>query len=678
MKRKLLTLALCAALALCALPMAAFAEGKDLNDSGAWITDRTEPENFAVENGKISFGVAEQPGADSWYGWQGRKAYTEAGPSSYWKVSYTMDVTETMTSTDKVNASVWVQVDKEGGNGAASQQDTVDWAIVQFINDGGAKWQAWNSTGSGSWADLAGVSAAPGSYTIEVEFFNGTLTQYVNGAKVYSYTLSETKTAPAALIAQGRSYGAAFEVSLGVPAVATTTSALTANSAEELQAAVNAVADGGTVTLGADISLAAPVQVPAGKTVIVNGGGHGIALTAAGAAFNESASVEGLKAGTSLTVNNVSFTGHTAGQADHAVVVGSQGGVNVALNGCSFTNMYDAVYCNQVTDAAAPVSTVTISGCTFSNVAHSYGVDDGATAGARVDKHAFALSGNTGEPAPETFAVAEVDGVGYTSLEAAVAAAASSASKTVTLRCDVALDKMLTIDADGLVLDLNGKTITASDAFQSSYPNDSHLINIGSETATVTGVTVKNGTVRTTAANKHAVNVYKSAQVTLKDLTLDHTTASTGAPLVVNSSSVKVEGKLDLKLGSKSWYGINVDGKYGAAGLDFAAGSAVTMTGREGLPVITTGNNGSVTGAEAAGLQDNGDGTFGLKPAPTPVPTPVPTEKPSGNGGGAPAATAAPAPVLDSTPKTGAVSLSLLPLAGFGFAALGTVSRKRR
>ena len=166
MKRKLLTLALCAALALCALPMAAFAEGKDLNDSGAWITDRTEPENFAVENGKISFGVAEQPGADSWYGWQGRKAYTEAGPSSYWKVSYTMDVTETMTSTDKVNASVWVQVDKEGGNGAASQQDTVDWAIVQFINDGGAKWQAWNSTGASTFERLStSYSDLPLRYT---------------------------------------------------------------------------------------------------------------------------------------------------------------------------------------------------------------------------------------------------------------------------------------------------------------------------------------------------------------------------------------------------------------------------------------------------------------------------------------------------------------------------------
>lgn len=442
---------------------------------------------------------------------------------------------------------------------------------------------------------------------------------------------------------------------------------------KSLQEALNAVADGGTVTLGADISLAAPVQVPAGKTVIVNGGGYGITLTAAGAAFNESASVEGLKAGTSLTVNNVSFTGHTVGQADHAVVVGSEGGVNVALNGCSFTNMYDAVYCNQVTDPNAAASSITISGCSFNNVAHSYGVDDGATTNGRVDKHNFTLTNNTNAPDPETFAVASVDGVGYTSLDAALTAVATASNKTVTLRKDVALDKMLTIDADGLVLDLNGKTITASDAFQSSYPNDSHLINIGSETATVTGVTVKNGTVRTTAANKHAVNVYKSAQVTLKDLTLDHTTASTGAPLVVNSSSVKVEGKLDLKLGAKSWYGINVDGKYNPAGLVFNPGSSVTMTGKEGLLVISTGKDASIAGAEAAGLQDNGNGTFGLKPAPTPAPTPKP-EEPWTPG---PTATPAPAQVLDSTPKTGAVSLAVLPLAGLAFAGVGAMLRKR-
>ena len=169
--------------------------------------------------------------------------------------------------------------------------------------------------------------------------------------------------------------------------------------------------------------------------------------------------------------------------------------------------------------------------------------------------------------------------------------------------------------------------------------------------------------------------------------------------------------------GAKSWYGINVDSrnvggdKKGASitvapnvTLEFEGqnptgiymentagmhgenvklnfGSGVTFNSgiANFVPVVVkTGQSATVNDPANAGLQDNGNGTFGLKPAPTPVPTPVPTEKPSGNGGGAPAATAAPAPVLDSTPKTGAVSLSLLPLAGFGFAALGTVSRKRR
>ena len=439
-------------------------------------------------------------------------------------------------------------------------------------------------------------------------------------------------------------------------------------TAAQLQDAVNAVADGGTVTLGADISLAAPVQVPAGKTVIVNGGGYGITLTAAGAAFNESASVEGLKASTSLTVNNVSFTGHTAGQADHAVVVGSEGGVNVALNGCSFTNMYDAVYCNQVTDPNAAASSITISGCSFNNVAHSYGVDDGATTNGRVDKHNFTLTNNTNAPDPETFAVASVDGVGYTSLDAALTAVATASNKTVTLRKDVALDKMLELNVEDMTLDLGGYTITASASFYYTYDNDRHLVNISAD-----GVNLQNGTLKTTAENKHGVNVYQAENVTLRNLTIDHTTAWKGAPVVVNASDVKVDGKLDLKVGGASWQGIDVDGKGDTASLTFVTGSSVTMTGREGLPVITTDNNGSVTGAEAAGLQDNGDGTFGLKPAPTPAPTPKP-EEPWTPG---PTATPAPAQVLDSTPKTGAVSLAVLPLAGLAFAGLGFVTRKR-
>lgn len=237
----------------------------------------------------------------------------------------------------------------------------------------------------------------------------------------------------------------------------------------------------------------------------------------------------------------------------------------------------------------------------------------------------------------------------------------------VKLVNDLALDKMLELNVEGMTLDLGGYTVTASNEFKGSgngYENDLHLINVSAS-----GVTLKNGTVKTTALNKHAVNLYKAANVTLENLTLDHTAAFTGVPLEVNSSTVSVNGKLNLKVGEKSWEGIDVDGKYNPAGLVFNPGSSVTMTGKEGLLVISTGKDASIAGAEAAGLQDNGDGTFSLKPAPTPKP-----EEPWTPG---PTATPAPAQVLDSTPKTGAVSLAVLPLAGLAFAGVGAMLRKR-
>lgn len=92
------------------------------------MSDRIELEGFAVADGKISFSVKESPEADSWYAWQGHKAITGAEASSYWKVSYSMDVTEEMAATENVNASLWVQADKDGENTVESQEDCVVWA----------------------------------------------------------------------------------------------------------------------------------------------------------------------------------------------------------------------------------------------------------------------------------------------------------------------------------------------------------------------------------------------------------------------------------------------------------------------------------------------------------------------------------------------------------------------
>ena len=343
----------------------------------------------------------------------------------------------------------------------------------------------------------------------------------------------------------------------------------------------DAVANGNgmEINLLDDITLTSAVEIPAGgANITVNGNGHTVILGYAGAAFNNSTSVEGLKAGTSLTVNGVNFVGHTEGQADHAVVVGTQGGVTVTLSGCSFTNMYDAVYCNFVSDPAADMSTITIENSTFSNVANYYGVDDGYTTDGRTDKHTFVLSGNTGDAGIETFAVATVNGVGYTDLSAAVAAAGEG--DTVKLLKDVALDSMLTLNTKGLILDLNGNEISASDSFaKDASSNNNHLMDI-----TADGVQLKNGTLTAGANNNHTLNVWNAQNVVLTDLKLDNSATYGGAPLIVGASDVTVNGTLTTVTGAKSWYAVNVDSRVVSnanvpASLTFGEGAVADFQG---------------------------------------------------------------------------------------------------
>lgn len=327
-----------------------------------------------------------------------------------------------------------------------------------------------------------------------------------------------------------------------------------------LQEAVDAAAKGnGIIELLKDID-GVTVKVPAGADITVNGNGHTLTLAAgATGVFNGVASdnTEGLQSDTSLAVNSVNFKGASDSQTGHAVITGlNASGVNVTLSGCTFENLHDAVYCNAVTDSDAEANTISIADSTFTNVAYIYGVDDGATAGARTDAHSVTLENVSGAEESETFAVASVDGVGYTTLADAVAAAGKG--DTVTLLKDASLDEMLSIATDGIILDLNGKTITASENFTSNWSNgnDSHLVQV----LDATGVTIKNGTIETTAKNKHAVNIY-GAEVTLEGLTVDHTNASTGAPVVIGGSDVTLSGKITVISGENSWYGINLDSR---------------------------------------------------------------------------------------------------------------------
>lgn len=278
----------------------------------------------------------------------------------------------------------------------------------------------------------------------------------------------------------------------------------------------------------------------------------------------------------------------------------------------------------------------------------------------------------------------------------------------VKLVNDLALDKMLELNVEGMTLDLGGFTVSASDKFQKdANNNNNHLVDI-----TADNVTLKNGTLKAGDKNNHTLNVWNAKGVQLSGLKLDNAASYGGAPLIVGASDVTVNGALKVVTGANSWYGINVDSrevggdKKGASitvapnvALEFEGqnptgiymensagmhgedvklsfGSGVTFNSgiANFVPVVVkTGQSATVKDPANAGLQDNGNGTFGLKPAPTPAPTPKP-EEPWTPG---PTATPAPAQVLDSTPKTGAVSLAVLPLAGLAFAGLGFVTRKR-
>lgn len=166
---------------------------------------------------------------------------------------------------------------------------------------------------------------------------------------------------------------------------------------------------------------------------------------------------------------------------------------------------------------------------------------------------------------------------------------------TIKLISDAAISKMLDIQQDGITLDLNGKTITASESFPTvesgGYENDKHLINVSGK-----NVTIENGTLKTTEKNKHALNVYGASEFKLENMTLDHTSAFKGAPIVVGASTVTVSGKLELITGTASWYGMNID-------------SNITDTGSS--VTFTEGSNLMFGGSSNIGIRIDDEGAIG-------------------------------------------------------------------
>lgn len=224
---------------------------------------------------------------------------------------------------------------------------------------------------------------------------------------------------------------------------------------------------------------------------------------------------------------------------------------------------------------------------------------------------------------------------------------------TITLRNNVEVHKMVDITVSNVILDLGGNTLTASESFtytDRTNLNDAHVVNISAD-----NVKVCNGTVKATANNKHAINVYQVDGAVLESVTADHTDSTTGAPIVIGGSDVTVKGRLTTITGTNSWYAINVDSYAGMeSNITFAQNSTVAFEGVSPLGIYIETNstadtddvtvtfdknvsviapegvsdftavatdenatNASVVNPGNAGLKDNGDGTYDVKTATT-------------------------------------------------------------
>ena len=360
-------------------------------------------------------------------------------------------------------------------------------------------------------------------------------------------------------------------VTHGVPVVNAKVAKVGETEYATIQEALNTIGESSslTVTLLSDVVLSAPVQVPAGKEITIQGEKHTILYpVSVGAAFS---GTNGISSNTKLTVNGVNFKISDAAESPatgFAVLVGEgTNGVNIAMNGCSFTNLYAGVYFGHV--EAGSTGSISITDSTYHNSRYGYSIDE-VTNGSLVGGVTVSFTGNTTngtaekEPWNSITVTSGTTTKGYSSWTAAYEAAQAGD----TLNMDVAtsaltIEKQITLNGNGHTISYNG------DASESS-PANGALITIQGENAN--NVTIRNLTVDTQGKVKHGVQFY-----CVTDGQLENATVNGGAytSVIVNGAEVSLT---NCTLNP-------AEGAY--ANIEYAMGSGVTKKPEISLSNVT-------------------------------------------------------------------------------------------
>lgn len=385
------------------------------------------------------------------------------------------------------------------------------------------------------------------------------------------------------------------------------------------EALVDAIAKGGTVDLeGATIELTSPLTVNT-YVEIANG-----TLTSAG---NVSGNLVTLDPDIDVTLTKMTI--NTAANNKHAL---HAWGTNLKVNGLTIKHNADGAPIVINNDASATFTgnieltlgaeswygvnvdnaTADFSGATLNVIGaqrtQSYVCIDNATSdavtGVNLTEVVTTTDGGKGEP--------QIAYVSDSNLPEFVEAKTGAGAniETITLNSDVELSARLYLDEE---MTVNGNGF--------SFIGTENLGKNNVVTVRKNGVSLNDVTIKTNAANKSALHIYKSS-ATLTNVTLDNRETAGGAGMVVNAGTATVYGNLNILLGEKSWGGINIDTSYGNAGVTFEDGSHVSVSStkedvQDAIYVDEEDKNNvhkvTVDGAEAAGLVQDADGDFVVK-----------------------------------------------------------------
>lgn len=292
------------------------------------------------------------------------------------------------------------------------------------------------------------------------------------------------------------------------------------------------------------------------------------------------------------SITGVNVTMSASNYADwNTAAIEVYNNANVTINGCSISNVENGIHVDNYYGSAGQDVSVTVSDTTvtatgdavklYSTYNGRGGVANASlivasgtyTGDVRIvgatDKDTLALTGGT-------YYVADEDELKDV---LSYVAAQGQQQVTVQLTKDVTLSSMLNITVSNVVVDLGGNTITAGDTFAYTFDNDKHLVQV----LNGANVTLRNGSLETTTANKHALNVYGAENFLLEGVVVDHTLAEKGAPVVVNGSTMSVGGTVELITGENSWYAMNVDNQVNgvatASEVTFVEGANVQFSG---------------------------------------------------------------------------------------------------